>query len=72
MSDIILISDIYKLREEKQKELNFYREKLEELEKKMFFVKKEIELTNFIIELIEEERVQDIRDLIESKKGDHE
>lgn len=68
MSEIILIADIYKLREEKQKELDFYREKLEELEKKMFFVQKEIQLTNFIIDLIETEKVQDIRDLIEEKK----
>lgn len=68
MSDIILISDIYKLREQKEKELEFYREKLEELQSKMFFVQKEIQLTNFIIDLIEKEKVQDIRDLIENKK----
>jgi hypothetical protein len=68
MSEIILISDIYKLREQKEKELEFYREKLEELQKKMFFVQKEIQLTNFIIDLIEQEKVQDIRDLIEEKK----
>jgi hypothetical protein len=69
MSELILISDIYKLREEKQKELEFYREKLEELEKKMFFIGKEIQLTNFIIDLIEKEKVQDIRALIDEKKG---
>lgn len=68
MSDIILISDIYKLREQKEKELEFYREKLEELQSKMFFVQKEIQLTNFIIDLIEKEKVQDIRDLIDEKK----
>ena len=68
MSEIILIADIYKLREQKEKELEFYREKLEDLQKKMFFVQKEIQLTNFIIDLIEKEKVQDIRDLIEEKK----
>ena len=68
MSEIILISDIYKLREQKEKELEFYREKLEELQKKMFFVQKEIQLTNFIIDLIEKEKIQDIRELIEEKK----
>jgi hypothetical protein len=68
VSNLILISDIYKLREEKQKELEFYREKLEELQKKMFFLQKEVQLTNFIIDLIEKEKVQDIRDLIETKK----
>lgn len=68
MSELILIADIYKLREEKQKELEFYREKLEELEKKMFFISKEIQLTNFIIDLIEKEKIQDIRALIDEKK----
>ena len=68
MSEIILIADIYKLREQKEKELEFYREKLEDLQKKMFFVQKEIQLTNFIIDLIEKEKIQDIRDLIEEKK----
>jgi len=68
MSELILISDIYKLREEKQKELEFYREKLEELQNKMFFIQKEIQLTNFIIDLIEKEKVQDIRALIDEKR----
>ena len=68
MSEIILVADIYKLREQKEKELEFYREKLEELQKKMFFVQKEIQLTNFIIDLIEKEKVQDLRALIQEKK----
>lgn len=61
---IILLTDVYKLREEKEKELKFYREKLQELENKMFFVRKEIELTNFIIDLIEREKVTDIADYV--------
>jgi lipase chaperone LimK len=68
MSELILISDIYKLREEKQKELEFYRGKLEELQRKMFFIQKEVQLTNFIIDLIEKEKIQDIRALIDEKK----
>jgi hypothetical protein len=64
MSDIILIQDIYKLKEEKEKELKFYQERLEELNRKMFFIKKEIELTGVIIDLIEREKVEDIRNLV--------
>jgi hypothetical protein len=64
MSDLILIKDIYKLKEEKEKELKFYQDKLEELNRKMFFIKKEIDLTNFIIDLIEKEKLEDIRNLI--------
>jgi hypothetical protein len=69
MSDLILISDIYKLKAEKERELKFYQEKLEELRKKLYFIQKEVELTNFIINLIEKEKIQDINDLIKSKKS---
>lgn len=64
MSGLILIQDIYKIKEEKEKELKFYAEKLEELNRKMFFIKKEIELTNYIISLIEKEKIEDLRKLI--------
>jgi hypothetical protein len=54
---IILLADVYKMREEKQKELTFYTEKLKELESKLFFIKKEIQVTTFIIDMIEREKV---------------
>ena len=56
-SKIILLSDVYKLREEKQKELAYYNEKLKELESKLSFVNKEIEITNSIIDMIEHEKI---------------
>ena len=57
-SNIVLLSDVYKMREEKQKELAFYTEKLKELESKMFFIQKEIQITNFIIDMIEKEKIR--------------
>jgi len=54
---IILLADVYKMREEKQKELAFYAEKLKELESKLFFIKKEIQVTTIIIDMIEREKV---------------
>jgi hypothetical protein len=45
------------MREEKQKELSYYSNTLLELNNKLFFIKKEIEITNFIIEMIEKEKV---------------
>ena len=54
---IILLADVYKMREEKQRELAFYTEKLKELESKLFFIKKEIQVTTFIIDMIEREKV---------------
>jgi len=54
---IILLADVYKMREEKQKELAFYTDKLKELELKLFFINKEIQVTTFIIDMIEREKV---------------
>ena len=65
MAKIILLSDLKDLRKQKQQELKYYSERLEELNKKMFFIRKEIELTNFIIDLIEKENITDLRKLID-------
>jgi len=45
--------------------LKFYSERLEELNNKLFFIRKEIDLTNFIIDLIEKENLVDLRKLID-------
>jgi hypothetical protein len=45
--------------------LKYYSERLDQLNKKMFFIRKEIELTNFIIDLIEKENLVDLRKLID-------
>lgn len=63
-SKIILITDIYEIRKRKEEELAYYHEQLEKLQNKMFFIKKEIDLTNLIIELIEKEKVTEIKKVI--------
>jgi hypothetical protein len=58
MSDeptILLLQDFIEQKERKEKELEFYRAELEKLNKKMWFVQKEIQLTNKIIQIIENE-----------------
>ena len=65
MAKIILLSDLKDLRKKKEQELKYYSERLEELNKKLFFIRKEIELTNFIIDLIEKENLVDLRKLID-------
>lgn len=65
MAKIILLSDLKDLRKQKEQELRYYSERLEELNKKMFFIRKEIDLTNFIIDLIEKENLVDLRKLID-------
>lgn len=65
MAKIILLSDLKDLRRQKEQELKYYTERLEELNKKLYFIRKEVELTNFIIDLIEKENIVDLRKLID-------
>lgn len=69
-SKIILLSDIYESRVRKEKELAYYKEQLEILNQKMFFIRKDIEITTICINLIENEMVVDIKKLIEEKEND--
>ena len=69
MATIILLKDLKDMRAEKEREMKYYSERLEELNRKMFFIRKEIELTNFIIELIEREKIVDLRKLIDDSSN---
>ena len=73
MATIILLSELRDLRKQKEQELKYYDDRLEELNKKLFFIRKDIELTNLIIELIEKENIIDLRKYIDDsthKKSD--
>lgn len=52
---ILLLKDFIDQKERKEKELEFYKAELESLNKKMWFLQQEIQLTNKIIEIIENE-----------------
>lgn len=67
MSKIILIEDLLDAKLRKEKELKYYQEELEKLQVKMFFIKKEIDLTNTIIDIIEKEKVLNLKKGIEEK-----
>lgn len=67
MSNLILLTDILETKLRKEKELEFYQKELEKLQQKMFFIKKDIEITNICIEIIEKETVVDLKALAESK-----
>ena len=64
---IVLLSDFIEQKVRKEKELEYYTSQLEELQKKMFFIRKEIELTNVIIDIIDREKVINVREYLESK-----
>ena len=65
---IILLSDYIEQKVRKEKELEYYAKELEELQKKMWFIRKEIQLTNLIIEIVEQEKVINIREYLEDKR----
>lgn len=64
MSSIILIQDLIDSKLRKEQELAFYQGELEKLQQKMHYVQAEINLTNKIIEIIETEKVLDIKERI--------
>ena len=61
---LILLTDIIDQKLRKEKELAFYQKQLEELQEKMFFLRKDIEITNLCINIIETEKVVDIRERV--------
>jgi len=67
MSKIILISDIVETKIRKEKELQYYQEELEKLKQKMWFIQKDIDITNLIINMIEKEKVVDLKEQMETK-----
>jgi hypothetical protein len=67
MSKIILLTDVLETKLRKEKELEFYQKELEKLQQKMFFLRKDIEITNLCIQIIEQEKVLDIREQMQAK-----
>ncbi len=61
MSTIILLKDVYEMKEQKEKELLFYKEKLEELRDKVYWLERDIALTKNIIRMIQEEKISEIK-----------
>jgi len=65
--NIISLADILEQRLRKEQELKFYEKQLEELQQKMFFVKKDIDVTNLVIEIINDESRDILKVLREDK-----
>ena len=71
MSDrkILFITDLIDQRLRKEKEIEYYEQQLEEISKKLFFLKKEKDLTELIINIIQNEKVIDVRENIYDQIG---
>lgn len=67
MSKLILITDIIEQKVRKEKELQYYQEELEKLKQKMWFIQKDIDVTNIIINIIETEKVVDLKEQMETR-----
>lgn len=67
MSKLIILTDVIETKLRKEKELEFYQKELEKLQQKMFFLRKDIEITNLCIQIIEQEKVIDIREQMQAK-----
>jgi hypothetical protein len=67
MAKLILLTDVIETKLRKEKELEFYQNELEKLQQKMFFLRKDIEITNLCIQIIEQEKVLDVREMMQAK-----
>ena len=63
--NIVSLADLIEQRLRKQQELDFYKESLEQLQKKIVVLGKEVDITTLIIDMIEGERVL----TIDEKRG---
>ena len=66
---LILISEFLEQKLRKEQELEFYLKELDELQRKIGYLKQEVSLTNTIINMIKTEKVYDIKEnMIEKDK----
>ena len=65
--NIILLSDIIEHKLQKERELQFYQQELEKLKQKMFFLEKDITITNMCIKIIEKEKLVSVPTLLGEK-----
>jgi len=67
---IILIADVIEQKLRKEKELEFYLKELEELQRKIGWLRREVDLTNTIIDMIKSDSVYDIKEQLLEKHSD--
>ncbi|OUU15791.1 MAG: hypothetical protein CBB97_23665 [Candidatus Endolissoclinum sp. TMED37] len=67
---LIFLTDIIDHRLRKEQEIRYYEEELKKIEEKLFFLRKEKELTELILQIIEQEKVVDIQEFIQDKRND--
>lgn len=61
---IIFITDLIESKINKQREIEKYESQLKVIEEKLFFLRKEKEITETILELIEHEKIMDLKNYL--------
>ena len=64
---LILLSDIIEQKVRKEKELEFYQKELEKLKEKMYWIQRDIDVNNIIIDLIKSDAILDVKENMENK-----
>ena len=64
---LILLSDIIEQKVRKEKELAFYQAELEKLKEKMYWIQRDIDVNNIIIDLIKSDAILDVKENMENK-----
>jgi hypothetical protein len=67
---IILLSDVIEQKLRKEKELEYYLKELEELQRKIGWLQREVDLTNTIIDMIKSEQVVDLQEQMLERHSD--
>ena len=68
---IILISDFIEQKLRKEQELEYYLKELDELQRKIGYLRREVDLTNTIITMIKCEQIYDSREVMIEKHNDN-
>ena len=64
---LIMLADVIESKVRKERELAFYEEELKKLQEKMFWLKRDIDVTNIIIDMVKYEKVFDVKENMENK-----
>ena len=66
---IVFITDLIESKVRKEREIEYYEEKLKEIEKKLFFLKKEQNVTETILDIIQNEKVLEFDQVMIKLRG---
>lgn len=64
---LILLADVIESKVRKERELAFYEDELKKLQEKMFWLKRDIDVTNIIIDMVKYEKVFDVKERMENR-----